>query len=481
MTTYYIRKTGSDGAAGTSPGTAWLTIGKALGATGIGSGDTVYIGAGVYREVVTVAMTSAVAETKLIGDVDGAQTGDAGEVRWTAYLTNDKTASSGSTLLAPADRDFLTFQNIFFQSGNASIVFSTSGTTAATNWSFIDCTFQIGHSGGASPQIDYNNITDGQVVNWLLDRCTFIGHRSGPMVNLTFQKGVAADYDVGFIIRNCLFIGSATGIQIGGTSGTFKAGGVVTQNCSFFFESTSGIRANNAFLSTSIPCTVTNCFFYIGGGTCITGNTTGQFTEDYNIFVGNAPSNVSAGAHSPTTNTYAPLFHFGQERKWGARQRPFGMPSPSSPLLVVGGTAPPSVDYLNTPRPDAALTAAGALERSDTFGKETGTVRTGSNAISITGPGYQDFEVPVAASSTTISVYVRWDATYAGTKPIMQRRNGTECGVSDATITATGSSGSWEQLSTTFTPTSAGIITIRLLSSDTNGGGKMFADDFAIS
>jgi hypothetical protein len=40
MATYYLRTTGSDGAAGTSVGTAWATFGKALGAAGIASGDT---------------------------------------------------------------------------------------------------------------------------------------------------------------------------------------------------------------------------------------------------------------------------------------------------------------------------------------------------------------------------------------------------------------------------------------------------------
>jgi hypothetical protein len=63
----------------------------------------------------------------------------------------------------------------------------------------------------------------------------------------------------------------------------------------------------------------------------------------------------------------------------------------------------------------------------------------------------------------------------------MQVLNGTEAGMADATDTATGSSGAWEQLSLNFTPTSAGIVTIRLLSSDTNGGGKMFADDFEVT
>ena len=49
-TTYYVRVSGDDGDDGLSPAAAWATIGKALGASGISSGDTVYIGAGVYRE-----------------------------------------------------------------------------------------------------------------------------------------------------------------------------------------------------------------------------------------------------------------------------------------------------------------------------------------------------------------------------------------------------------------------------------------------
>src|SRR5690242_4908865 len=97
MATYYVRKTGSDAAAGTSPATAWATIGKALGASGIASGDTVYVGPGVYREQITVAMTSATVETLVIADVDGSQTGDApGEVRWTGW-------DGGSDIVAPTN------------------------------------------------------------------------------------------------------------------------------------------------------------------------------------------------------------------------------------------------------------------------------------------------------------------------------------------------------------------------------------------
>src|SRR6185503_8699197 len=97
MTLYYVRKTGSDAAAGTSAGAAWATIGKALLAGGIASGDTVYIGAGIYREAITVGITPT-ATTNVIGDVTGQFTGDAGEVRWTGRTSEFGTGASGIPL-----------------------------------------------------------------------------------------------------------------------------------------------------------------------------------------------------------------------------------------------------------------------------------------------------------------------------------------------------------------------------------------------
>src|SRR6266404_8911870 len=96
MSVYFIRKSGSDSNAGTSAGAAWLTIGKAL--TTVVSGDTVYIGAGVYRETVTVTITP-ISETKIIGDINGAQTGDPGEIRWTDHITDDRTVPSTAAIL----------------------------------------------------------------------------------------------------------------------------------------------------------------------------------------------------------------------------------------------------------------------------------------------------------------------------------------------------------------------------------------------
>src|SRR4029078_735567 len=51
MTTYYVKKGGSDAAAGASSGAAWLTIDRAIATAA--ADDTVWIGAGVYREQAT--------------------------------------------------------------------------------------------------------------------------------------------------------------------------------------------------------------------------------------------------------------------------------------------------------------------------------------------------------------------------------------------------------------------------------------------
>ena len=71
MATYYVKNGGNDLSAGTSAATAWATVAKALGASGISSGDTVYIAPGIYSEQITIGMTSATATTSIIGNPTG--------------------------------------------------------------------------------------------------------------------------------------------------------------------------------------------------------------------------------------------------------------------------------------------------------------------------------------------------------------------------------------------------------------------------
>ena len=69
MATYYVRPDGNNSNTGLGSGTstAWQTLAKALGASGIGSGDTLYIAPGTYTESVTIGGTYT-APTYVYGD-----------------------------------------------------------------------------------------------------------------------------------------------------------------------------------------------------------------------------------------------------------------------------------------------------------------------------------------------------------------------------------------------------------------------------
>ena len=123
----------------------------------------------------------------------------------------------------------------------------------------------------------------------------------------------------------------------------------------------------------------------------------------------------------------------------------------------------------------------GAVEGRARAEQETGTIRTGTNALRLEGAGWHDMLVPVAAQSTTITVYARKDGNYAGaTEPQLHVYNIP--GVADKTDALTVAAGNWEQLTSgAFTPTAAGVCRVRLQSSDTSVDGICFFDDLVVT
>lgn len=489
MATYYVRKTGNNGNAGTSAGAAWLTVTKAVQTAT--SGDTVYVGAGVYRETLTVTTTPASTVT-MIADVDGANTGDVGEVRITSYTTNDKSASSGSTLLDLNSKDYFSWRNFVFQSGSTSCVATSNG--ACVNTQFIDCTFiSLNLSSRCINMV--SNVQD-TAPNWLFDRCRFIFNGNATdCIYMDVVQSSGPDLDTGIVIRNCLIInlGSGNGIHFnpsssGGSGIPFNTGNVQVYNNTILGGSV-GIRTG-ANASTSQTMKAYNNFIssYSVG---IQANTSGQILEDYNfIYSPTLLSNVSTGSNSQSAS-YAPLLHIGQELQQGRLVRPLFLPTEDSPILGYGNNATytSSVDILNRNRPSgggptwaSSGKAVGAYEHHDFASKETSIVEGTTASIKWKGPGDQQLYIPVNPSQTTISVKAYYDSSYGGgTKPTLRLLANGEIGVSTQSVTTTGAVNTFNTLQlSNFTPSSRGWVIIAL-ESYASGSGTVYWDTVSVS
>ncbi len=366
MAIYYVRKTGSDSNNGLSAGAAFLTLAKLLGGSGMGSGDTAYIGAGQYREFIQPTLLPAV-QTLIIADVDGSHTGDPGEVQVTGYATNDRTAPSGSTLINLNGANKYTFQDFVFV-GSWTMVSDASGGSA--NISFIRCAFIISGGFGNQNFFSIGNTPVNTALNWLIDSCTFVRGFGNTVFNINpIPKPSAADLDLNFVVKNCLFLFGTSIVLFAGTSGanTFKAGGIKMYN-NTFFSTGPVIQLNDSGISTTIPCLAYNNLIYCCASTVFIANTSGQILEDYNILNQNSAlyTNVTAGSHTISDGSIAMLLYTGHEfYSVGSNLKPFGMPKPGSPLLGFGNnSAGPVTDILGAARPSGLVKAANGTATS---------------------------------------------------------------------------------------------------------------------
>jgi len=282
MAIYYVRPDGNNATAGTGPATnqAWQTLTKALGATGIASGDTVYIAPGSYNESVTIGMTSATATTSVIGDPTAAQFSGvtAGPVLWTVYTSAG--ASPTLTSIIATSKNYLSFQNIIFDGG--TVAFTTS-----TNTSFINCQFT-----NTSIAVSSFMVTLSSPVSTALaatfSKCTFIGGYYG--IQITGRN--VADTTT---VTDCLFLG-ATG------------GGFQNVNCqttffnNTFFSCNAGI--NNIGGNASFKSHASNCLFY-NGFAPIYSDTSNVFTQTYNRFIANTTNGLNVPTSITTTTTFS--------------------------------------------------------------------------------------------------------------------------------------------------------------------------------
>lgn len=463
MATYYVGSGGNNGNNGLSWANRKLTL-NGVEDIPVAAGDIVYVAPGSYNEMLTLDVSGSSGNPiTYIGDVTGQNTdGIGGPVRITGS-SNNQTAANNNCITG-ASRSYRTFRGFYFD----TVLFQAVTLTTASGNNIIEDCYFAGLGQGAVVV----NIA-GTGTNNTIRRCVFIGAQGTP-IGFTHTSTVDSS---GHVVENCLFVGPANrGI------GITRVGGITINHCTFI-GCPIAIQVDTA-LTVGQTTTVRNSqilWCYAAGMQAVTAPGTNlEITEDYNNFWGSGTAriNVTTGsnssAHTPLFE--APILLDGYQFPWN----PFALSSWST-LRRKAGTSMASDGLFGITRPATdSKKSWGAIQGYEKV-RETTTTRTGTASIKLSDAGVHQMFVPTTNTSTTISVYVQWEADYAGTLPQLIVK---QPGQSDQTDTATGSSGNWEQLSVTFTPAATpSYCVVELWSHNTASSTNYdtFFDDLVVS
>ena len=510
MATYYIRKTGDNANNGTSPATAWATIGKALasGSTVV-AGDVVYVGAGVYHEAVTVAVSGSSGNPiTLIADVDGGQTGDAGPVIWSNWIGAsgfDAPHTGAACALTLNGSDDVTLTGFTFIGGGSTTSLGDllTGSGSSLRWTFNDCLWiaaKTAASNGQMLRVNGDSTVNGGTMSWRFNRCGFYGgNQSFTFVNVSSSTGNGnADWDYDIEFHDCLLLAAQLTVEASGGL-TYKGGGFDFYRCTSLMGAFIIIPGASAGgLSATVQSIIKNCVHWSHtGGTAMQAPAAGGITEDYNLLYSSTPRvNVSAGANSSSTASALHIPSIGlpislllDRIHAQVLGEPLAWPGMfvSKDMWRIGHDAgvTSSTDMRGLPRPSGGQStnkASGAFELPN-----VGVVATDqfdvTPALKITGPGVHDVYLVLPAGSATISVKARYDANHGATnKPQVSIMANGELGVSAQTVTMTAAADTWETLTfSAISPTSKGVVRLRLESRAGLGTGNAWFDTISVT
>ena len=458
MVDRFVGPGGNDGNSGLTWALRKLTL-NGVEDTPVVAGDDVYVGPGVYRELLTVDVSGgAGTEITYIADVTGENTDGIGGVVRITGSDNDQAPVRNFCIDANA-KLYRTFRGFVLDMATQVEI---NAINVCTNWIMEDCWIEGWDSGGNLSCIYWNDST-----SCIVRRCVLWVPRAA--TGIKWNLGGATS--VSSTIENCLFmIGqAATGIS------SNKGHTIAIEN-NLFFGGQAGVSVLG--LGVGSVTVDNNAFMFMGTG--VFASILGELIEDFNTFYrcGTDRTNVNVGGDS---QTYPVLLR--------ARTQLAGLGLPSqflalsqwSPIRALADNgAGPADDLLGIAR---AVTNGkrswGAVQFVDSE-RETGTVRTGSVALVLHDAGRHQIIVPIDNAQTMISVWVRREANYAGNLPQMIIK---QPGQADRVTVSVAAVNTWEELTDTFTPAALPpYVVVEFVSRNTAAAlaFETFFDDMAI-
>jgi len=281
MTTRYVGKGGDDANNGLTWALRKLTLNGAED-TPVVAGDTAYVGAGTYREQLTVDVSGgAGTPITYIGDYSGDNTdGVGGVVRITG--SDDDIAQTRDNCIYGTGKDYRTFQGFKLDTSSSACLRLDGGQNLIFDKIYVDV--------NRYPIYMSNPSTDITIKN-----CYLVSAKNTAVISAISAGGLD---DRAMSIENCILRGYV-GLR------SDRIGGITIKNC-IFPNNYYGIQVGVA-LTAAQTITVNNSIFCGAMFRGMAATALGEIIEDYNSFYGNATdrANVAVGANS---NTYPPLF-----------------------------------------------------------------------------------------------------------------------------------------------------------------------------
>ena len=266
MATYYLQLNGNDANTGLGPGSgqAWKTFRRAVNATGVGSGDTLYIAPGDYRDtggVIPVGGTYSTT-TSIIGNPTGSQfTGiSAGRILITNRMTSDVAygGNFGQTISITLKSNLI-FENLTFE--NQSVNQPIMTLVNSTDLVFDKCIWA-----GTSYQqnLSISVVNTGAYIlasrNYLFTKCMFCGSDNRFYDN-TCYAAIGSNYAYNLTLDRCVGVFVQLNGGVVGPSGFYmvncescvinvtscKGNLIVKNSCNLW----SGIKPATMFIVTT--------------------------------------------------------------------------------------------------------------------------------------------------------------------------------------------------------------------------------------